>query len=274
MLNLDDVQNGAVEIVGFNGTPHVDCGRALPVVRRKSDGRYCVLSSIDHRAQSWFHEDEVATMAMGQRWTQFREALALPSSCAAGEDGWVARQPMVVYATRSVLDTAGRVTWPGEFNGELLFWRRLAERDDTVQGACLAAESAEALLDDWASHLEKRYDALYRQSPDQSSLRRVADYMLCAAKSRPRRWQAYLRYAMAQEPGRVQQTFDAFTRKEFPNVPWDSYLEQIKALSEVLRSVAVAAPQRSSSSPSETVRHKLHGIAARLPLEKEPRKAA
>jgi hypothetical protein len=44
-----------LEIVGFNGAPSVECGRALAVARRKSDGVYCVLRTPenDGASASW-----------------------------------------------------------------------------------------------------------------------------------------------------------------------------------------------------------------------------
>ena len=43
MSDLMQIPAGDLEIVGFNGAPLVECGRSLPVVRRTSDGTYCVL---------------------------------------------------------------------------------------------------------------------------------------------------------------------------------------------------------------------------------------
>ena len=52
---------------------------------------------------------------------------------------------------------------------------------------------------------------------------------------------------MVQEPERCRQTFDAFTRHEFPDVSWEAYLEEIKSLGEVLKSVPAAAPQPANA---------------------------
>jgi hypothetical protein len=231
MLYMSGSENADLEIVGFNGSPMVECGRALAVARRKSDGMHCVLGSAgDGAASAWYDEDEAV-------------AFAAPRSCLPLADGRLVRQPMMVFAAQALLDTVGRETWPAEFHGELLLWRRLKQYDDAIQAACGSAESVESLLDDWGTCLKRRYDAMYHGGGDRAACKRVADFMLCAAKSRALRWQAHLRYAMVQEPERLRPTFDAFTRNEFPDMPFEAYLAEIKDLDAVLKSVPTPAPQ-------------------------------
>ena len=118
-----------------------------------------------------------------------------------------------------------------------------------------------ALLDDWATELKKRFDTMYPRREDQSHLAQLADFMLYAAESRSIRWQAFLRYALVQEPEKIKQTFDAFTHHEFPEVSWQTYLDEIRSLREVLEYFPVAA-----SSPVTAV-SRLHGIATRKPID-------
>jgi len=264
MHDLTGIRENDLEIVGLNGAPLVECGRALAVARRRSDGMHCVLESGGEGAiPSWYGEDEAAAFAEAGRWTRLRTPLPLPRSCVDGLDGRIARQPMMVFAANSFLEAADRNAWPATVEGETLLWSGLALYDDSYQAAISSAQSVETLLDDWAGSLKERYDAMYRGASDRTSLKRVADYMLCAAKSRSLRWQAYLRYAMAQDAERVRQVFDAFTKNEFPDVPWQSYLDAIKDMSDVLKAVP------SPSVPSSTIvsaRRKVAGIAARKPL--------
>jgi len=174
---------------------------------------------------------------------------------------------MVVFAAQAFLEAAGRVAWPPMFRDEILRWRAVDAADDSVRATCARTETVEALLDDWAVSLKARFDANYHQGRDRMSLKRVADFMLCAARSRPLRWQAYLRFAIVQDPERVRQTFDAFTKNEFPDVPWGAYLDHIKSLGEVLSSVPAAVPEPAAPSSSALARGKLRGISRRQPLD-------
>ena len=71
---------------------------------------------------------------------------------------------------------------------------------------------------------------------------------------------------MAQDPERVRQVFDAFTKNEFPDVPWQSYLDAIKNLSDVLKTVPAVPAPFCPSSTAVSARRKLAGIARRQPL--------
>jgi len=181
---------------------------------------------------------------------------------------------MVVYAARHFLDTAARVSWPAALVGERFLWRHLEGNDDSIQAACGSADVVEAMLDDWATSLKERFNVMYQRGRDKASLKRVADFMLCAARNRPLRWQAYLRCALAQEPERVRQINDAFTRNEFPDMPWQAYLEQIKNLGDVLKSVPAQEPKTAAPSSRVTARGKLGGIARCQPLDVQLRPAA
>jgi hypothetical protein len=272
---MNDLIADELEIVGFNGAPSVECGRALPVARRKSDGMHCVLKSAEGGAAlSWYGGEEAAAFAEAGRWTRLREPVSLPRSCISGPDRRLARQPMAVFAAQALLDAAGRVTWPASFHGQTFFWRRLEQDDASIRAACGSAEDVETLLDDWATCLKQRFDAMHQHRHDPASLKQVADFMLCAAKSRLLRWQAHLRYAMVQQPERVRQTFDAFTQNEFPNVSWQAYLDELKTLGDVLKSVSVVEPHPVAVSSPVTALSKLHGIAALPPADLQQRPAA
>ncbi len=260
-----------LDIVGLNGAPQIECGRALAVARRRSDGMHCVLGSGGEAATpSWYDEDEAAAFVAAGRWTRLCNPLPLPVSCVDASDGRIAREPMMVFASNSFLEAAGRNPWPATANGETLVWTCLERYDDSYRAASSSAQSVETLLDDWAKSLKECYDAIYREAGNRTSLKRVADFMLCAARSRSMRWQAYLRYAMAQDSERVRLVFDAFTKNEYPDVPWQSYLDAIRNLSDVLNTVP-ALPSRSvSSSTAVSTRGKLAGIARRSPLNVLP----
>jgi len=90
-----------LEIVGFNGAPLVECGRALPVAMRKSDGLYCVLElRSDTAPTAWHTKEEAEAYAASRRWTRFRLPVIVPRSCLNESEGMLVRQPMVVLPTK------------------------------------------------------------------------------------------------------------------------------------------------------------------------------
>ena len=165
MHDLTGTRENDLEIVGLNGAPRVECGRALAVARCRSDGLHCVLRSPGERAiPSWYDEDEAAAFAEAGRWTRLRKPLPLPGSCVDGSDGRVTRQPMMVFAADSFLEAVGRKTRPATADGEALVWTGLERYDDSYRAASSSAQSVETLLDDWAKSLKERYDAMYREA--------------------------------------------------------------------------------------------------------------
>src|SRR5271157_6072218 len=186
-----------LEIVGLNGVPSVECGRSLPVVRRKSDGMYSVLESVKNPGRlSWHDEEDAAAFAETKRWTKLREPLPFPTSCVSGEDGRLIRQPMMTHVASMLLTAAGLSARPDSYREESLLWKPLETLHDEIRAACGPAESVEALLDEWGECLKKRFDEAYLLKTERASLKRITDYMLCAARSRTLRWQAYLRHAL------------------------------------------------------------------------------
>jgi hypothetical protein len=267
---MNDVRHDDFEIVGFNGRPLVECGRALPVVRRQSDGLYCILQVLPEGASAaWLSEDEASTYAKSGRWTKFASPILLGQTCFSESDGRLVGQPMVVYADERLLDTADRLPRPDSYHSERLYWRRLSDHDDAIQAACGSAATIEKLMDEWASGLSKRFDAMYHLRRDPVYLKRIADFALCSARSRMLRWKAYLRYASVQDPDRVQRTFETFTHREFPDVAWEVFLNEVKGLCDVLQAVPrMETPTAPPSSPA-TVLPKVRGIAAVSPIHLE-----
>lgn len=255
-----------LEIVGFNGAPLVECGRSLPVARRKSDGWHCVFQIPKaNDAISFYSPEEAESYASLGRWTKIRSSLALPMSCIDPSDGGFSRQPIMIYANDKFLDQADRVPRPDLINGEYLIWRRLVGYDDSFQAACGSEESIERLLNEWAQSLMNRFDIWYYYHRDREYLKYMADFTLCAAKSRELRWKAYLRFASVQEPEKVRRTFDAFTRREFPGVAWEYYLHQIKELQDVLTNVRPVESSNHVMTSHISTESKLRGIAGVRP---------
>jgi len=133
---------------------------------------------------------------------------------------------MMIHVATALLAAAGLSARPDSYRGESLLWNPLEQQDDAIRSACCSADNVGALLDEWSECLKERFDTSFPLKTARASLKRITDYMLCAARSRTLRWQAYLRHALAQQPEGVEQTFRFFTKNEFPAVPWDRFLEE------------------------------------------------
>lgn len=268
---MSDLVVKDLEIVGFNGAPLVECGRALPVARRMADGAHSVLDLSDSAsALNWHSTDEAESFLASGRWTKFVAPILVPRSCCNGDNQCLASQPMVIYADESMLDTADRLPRPPMPSGEYMIWRRLESHPAAIQAACGSAATVESLLDDWAAALLKRFDAMYRIGRDREYLKRIADFALCAARNKDLRWRAFSYYATVQEPDRVRRTFDTFIHREFPGVSWDDFLQHVKSLSGVLGVAPALNPQPGPpSSPPSTARPKMQGIAEAEPITED-----
>ena len=227
----------------------------------KSDQAHCVLE-VREGPPAWYGQEEAAAQAAAGRWTLFDSPLNPPRSCTAEPGGELAAQPMVIFADDRLLDVADRVPRPHLWQGEYLIWRRFQGHATSLQAACAAAPAVEALLDDWAAGLLKRFDAMVCTRPDRQYMVRIADFALAAARSRPRRWSAYLHHGMVQEPDRVRRGFDAFVQREFPGVTWEAFVRELEGLRDVLRVQLPAAPPPVAASAPTGAAPKLHGIAA------------
>lgn len=232
-----------LEIIGFNGSPVVECGRALPIARRKPDGAHCVLElSAEQNPINWHSEREALAFAKNKQWTRFLEPVSVPESCRQRETGQRVRQPMVVFADETLLRMAGALPRPTSHAGEPLTWRHLEGHKKQLQAACASEDCVRSLLNAWAESLLDYCDAMFRQGSDAHYRKRIADFALCAALDRRLRWRAYLRYATAQEPDRVRRTFDTFTQREFPNVEWSAFIKELSSFKDVLSATPPKGP--------------------------------
>jgi hypothetical protein len=260
-----DLRADDLEIVGFNGVPLVECGRALPVVRRKSTDRYFKVS-VRPGAAPALECDRPQLEAFSQegRLTLLAHPLPLPKGLTAGP-GDLPRQLMVLCVSQSFLDTAD-CSRPEKHEGEPLAWQQLPAREPAVWVTCASEAAVEHLLNSWGHRLLQRTDDTLAQGDWERSLR-TADLGLCAAVDRAIRWRLHVRYAAAQawspEPERVRRTFDNFVRREFPTWSWEDFSREHGSLSETLRARGPRWHAPSVAPPGGTdARRGLAGVAA------------
>jgi hypothetical protein len=260
-----------LEIVGFNGAPLVECGRALPIVRRKADNAYAVLDVRDClMAGNWHSENEAELFASKGQWTRLDKPLPVARSCCDTDGKRIVVQPMIVYADDSLLDAADRPARPALQSGEYLIWRKLHGFSEHIHAACASAPAIETLLNRWGRGLLERFDAMYRTGERRDYLKRIADFALCASREPSTRWKAFLYYATVHEPERVQRMFDTFVKLEFPDADWDRFIKALAALRDVLGSAPRIAPAPGpASSPPSAALSKVRGIAAESLVSEE-----
>lgn len=259
--------NSDIAIVGFNGRPLVECGRALPIAHRISDGAHAVLDlSVGVDRLHWHGEEEAKAFASEKRWTKFRTASVIPN-CCVDDHGVLSTQPMVAYTNQSLLDNADRPLHPEAWLNDYLIWKKLENYDDGYQATCSSSDTIASLMNHWAEGLLNRFDAMARLGRDAEYLCRIADFALCAANDRTMRWMAYLRYTLKLQPEKAQRAFDTMIKREFPGVTWDKFIEERTKLSDAIHSSLQtnAAPSQPATKPSPgitTALPKVHGIAA------------
>lgn len=264
---MSSLKANEIEIVGFNGAPLVECGRALPIAKRKSDGWHCVLDlSRGVDGLVWHSQEEAASFAEARKWTELVRSVSVPNACVESSTGFVTTQPMMVFENETLLDVANRVPRPDHHDLEYLIWQPLKVGDSGSFAACASGPAVEAILDDWAQGLLRRFDAMFGQNPDRADLKRIADFALCAARSRELRWKAYLRYAAMQEPDRMRPTFDRFVYTEFPKVNWDCFLNELKNLRDILKVLPITTTVTQVDPSGCSTRQNLHDIANDKPL--------
>jgi hypothetical protein len=257
-----------IEIVGFNGEPLVECGRALPIAKRPSVGRYCVLDlSRGVDALVWYTKEEADRFAANRQWTELERSVSFPRACFDASTGDFTSQPMVVFENEMLLDVANRVPRPDHYDGQYLTWQAVKGERTGFFAACASGAAVEAILDDWADGLLARFDAIFRTTRDREDLRRSADFALCAARSRNLRWRCYLRYTATQEPDKVKRTFDRFIHPEFPDTSWNEFCVEMRAMKDVWEIQPTFSPVNDHRSNGKATGEKLRDIALETPLK-------
>jgi len=263
-----------LEIVGFNGTPSVECGRAIPVARRKSTDAYfrLVLPPGDvfpptHSAA------EIDAFVREGRLTLLTDPLPLRPALLATGAQRPPPQPLILWASRDLFDALGG-TRPERADGQPLTWRGVREADPPAWASCASQDAVVHLLDFWGRAALLKADGRLRDPDDQTwgAVRRLADVGLCAAVEGPLRYRLYVRYAAAlslsPEPERVRRTFDLLVHKEFPDSTWERFNADFVTLLQTLGASSRLGHTRVASGNGDgwdghtTPRHKLRGIAA------------
>ena len=241
MIDVDDI-----EVIGLAGSTLVECGTALPIVRRRGDGMFCRLV-VGPEPLQWLPGSEFDHLVSEGRISPFEFPVLLPSSA-------LSEQPLVLYVNQVFLE-ALNTALPADWKGMPCVWTPIRGETVFTSAACLPADKAKAVLNEMAETILERLDAgipCNRNRDDNAALLQLTDFGLCAATDKNLRWRLYLRYGAALPADRVFRTFVTFIQREFPECQWQSYLAEMQSLHAVLLSRNPTTRVVLSPASSET----------------------
>jgi hypothetical protein len=240
-------------VIGMNGFPHVECGRARAIVR-EADSAYFFKSGDQRR--EWpisAYDDFVRT----QRITPMEPPVVFAQAAALDVN-----DIMVVYISSDIKPYLGAALDVDPFVD--LSWSRLVCEIDGLMATCLSSWTANLLLRRVASSLIEATSDLLREilasdneKPSSNEAERVAHAALSAAIVSSDRYSAFIRYgaALRQFGGETAflELFDTFVAREFPSINRDRFRKETDHLRRQLH------PYRAGR---QAISPKLSGIAA------------
>jgi hypothetical protein len=223
-----------LEIVGFEGTPLVECEMVLPVGRVvvddvffKFEGRHSNAfraEGIDRNKIVFYSREEIQSLVEEGRVTILRETFA------------AMRTPLIAYVYDEFLQAA-ESRLPDSIPNQ-----RLSEH---IRVLCGRADALEHLLDEWATRLMDNSTAMLEGYFHEAQLEfsveaeRLTDLALCAATDVTLRARIYLRAGVAimlsAQPERLDNLYEFSIRQQFPDWSWTSFKERLKRMVEILR---------------------------------------
>ncbi|MCE9643397.1 MAG: hypothetical protein K8Q97_03750 [Candidatus Andersenbacteria bacterium] len=226
-VHTESRQN-AMEIIGLNGEPLVECGTSLPVLKYTEDGFFHV--PVIKGLPIHHHPDELAGFVQNKSITMFNATIPFPTS---------AERPRVVFANKAFIDLAEQglpehsEDWP-------CAWVTVKDQGVQMFATCASENVAKKWLDACAKIILEKFDqtitsAEHESGIDRESLHRYADIALCAATNRSLRFRLWVRYCAMMKPEKVRRMFDTLFNKEFTRCPWENFQERVNRFVEQLR---------------------------------------
>jgi hypothetical protein len=228
--SLANIDPNDLEVVGFNGTPRVECGRDLAIVRQRSTDRYSRL--VDGVPPPAHTREEIDAFESQGRLTLLPKPINLSRMKDFRRSGM--RLAEVVWYKDSFLAELG-VIEPPKYPGVLQDWQPVA--GGNYRAACASGAGAPGLLNLWGRELLNKSERLLPARSDDmwTKIKKLADLGLCASIESRLRYEHYLRYAAAQwviaSPDHARRTFDCFIHREFPQVSWREFETAVKLFS-------------------------------------------
>jgi hypothetical protein len=215
-VNIDDL-----EVIGFNGTPRVECGRDLAIVHQLSSDHYYRL---DGSAPFVYHSaEEIAAFEQQGRLTRFPHSIPLSQIAPFYRVG--IRMAEVVWVRDSLLKQLG-VSDPQKYPGVLHNWQLL---NSSCRATCASGSGSRGLLNLWGRELLRQSDNFRTVAASDKwvEVKRLSDLGLCASIDPRLRFEHYRRYTAAQQmisgSAHARRTFDYLVKPEFKDVSWSNF---------------------------------------------------
>jgi hypothetical protein len=229
--SLANIDPNDLEVVGFNGTPRVECGRDLAIVHQRSTDRYSRL--VDGVLPPAHTREEIDAFESQGRLTLLPNPIDLSRMTPFRRAGM--RLAEVVWYKDSFLAELG-VTEPPKYPGVLQDWQHFAAGN--YRATCASGAGAPGLLNLWGRELLNKSQRLLPTLSKEiwAKIKKLADLGLCASIESRLRYEHYRRYAAAQcvisGTDHARRTFDCFIHREFPKMSWREFETAAKSLSQ------------------------------------------
>ena len=249
------------EIVGFDGTPKIECGRSLPILRHRSTDTYGIPlnAAASPTDLSTFTRGDFSSWATEGRITKLPKPI--PSF----------HQAVALYIRADFLKQ-GRLSLRSIAPKMKLHWQALPETSPPAWATIVPSAASTALLDNWAAHfrdLSTRLLERHLASPDENKRRQAesAAQVARAAAVTPRlRSEVLLRHGLAvflsPTPERLNTITNIIVRKELPQWRPDDFMALVRYLRDLLSArtppQAGTPPSTAAASPHSSARRHKH----------------
>jgi len=223
------------EVVGFDSTPKIECGRSLPLLRNLTTNSFSMGTNQLHNPS---HELAISEEEI-KSWLAEGRITMLPKPLPAFQHA------IIVYAREDMLRLGNGLTLPKRIGNHRLQWQRLLEHDPRTWTTLVPESLSITLLDLWGLHfrdlttmLLERF-LLEQDEAFRAQAETTAEIARGAAMNVRLRCEIFVRHGLAilhsNTPERIETVFNIIVRREYPQWNHDDYLSLVRELGELLR---------------------------------------
>lgn len=270
-MNMPPSDDRKVDLVGFDGIVHVECGRSVPIACVREKDLYYRLpidgATVDPqqtaRSMALFSRADIESGLEERRLTLFPQSLRAFTGA------------MAIYVTPSLLEAAD-YELPETFQGEKLPWQWLGP--DNAWATCASESTVEDLLDDWGRSLmfktiivlHKFFITRKRHLCEEAE--RVVNMAWCAARNPHLLADIHLLHGVAlinsANPRRVDNLYEDVVRPGYPDWDWETFRI---LLQRMIDTIILRGDPATRSTTAEIAESMLHEAEENVKFNKEER---